>query len=48
MVRRAAVILGTCDWGFCDALAVCWRYDPRSGLMLPVCEDHRPDYVLAA
>lgn len=40
--------LGTCDWGDCDEPATRRRYDPDTRLMVPVCEDHRPDYVLAA
>lgn len=38
----------TCDWGHCNQDAARWRYDPGSQLMLPVCQDHAPDYVLAA
>ena len=40
--------LGTCDWGCCPELAIGWRYDPDTRLMLPVCDSHRADYILAA
>lgn len=38
-----ASFFGTCDWGWCDAPAVEWRWDPSAkyGLWLPVCAQHR-------
>lgn len=40
--------IGTCDWGACEDLATGWRYEPVLRIMLPVCDAHRPVYVLAA
>jgi hypothetical protein len=38
------VLSGTCDWGFCDAPAVDFRWSAPLG-WLPVCADHRPRRV---
>ncbi len=48
----AGIAVGSCDWGFCDRLAVSWRWacylngDPMG--WLPVCDGHAVEYVLAA
>lgn len=31
----------TCDWGFCNAEAVEWRWADDLDLWLPVCRDHQ-------
>jgi hypothetical protein len=48
----AGIMVGTCDWGYCDRLAISYRYacteygEPIG--WLPVCEDHAVEYILAA